>query len=254
MTKPAKPRWGRFAAIALVCAIGMFVFLQMTGGDVTKQEVEQALMDNVQVPAQADFYRQISADFPTEYQGFLADFAAAANADGGMSQQQGFALGGQFTEKLRRDNAPYLLTAPLDDIRAMNAATLALFTSLRDDPALCGQFAIGGGAGLSMDQAMSLDMDLVTKVSAAGFKTMAAGRDTPVVHPAATDADILQAVSMWQVRPDVSGDMMRALSSGDPAHPAQCEANISFQRFVMESTDPVVQRAMIRMVMLANGI
>lgn len=236
-------------ALVVAAAIGFFAYSQNRVQ--TADEAHNALTQAAQTPAQAALFNQLSDDFGDEYQQFLTELAAS---DADLTQQESFEAGGAFTQNLRRDNAQYITSAPMEDLRAINQASLTLLESLQDDPALCGRFAILGGAGLTLEEAESLDMDILAASTAAGFQAMAAGRDTPVAHPAASDGDIAQTLSMWQVLPDVTPDMMRAISSADPDHPAQCAANLSFQRFIINSDDPVVQRAMIRLVQLSMGI
>ncbi len=247
MLKSGKSR--AILAVVVAAAIGLFAYFQTR--EQSAEAAHNALTQAAQTPSQAALFNQLSDDFGDEYQQFLTELAAGK---GDLSEQESFAAGAGFTQNLRRDNAQYVASAPMDDLRAINQASLTLLESLQDDPALCGRFAILGGGGLTMEEAQSLDMDIIAASTAAGFKAMAAGRDTPVEHPAASDGDIVQTLSMWQVLPDVTPDMMRAISSADPDHPAQCAANLSFQRFVMNNEDPVVQRAMIRLVQLSMGI
>ena len=250
--QPRKNRLPWIIAGAMAAAIAVGLYLMPSGG---REQAAAALRNSATVPEQVAFFDQIEGMFPGEYNAFLDDMVAIADAgDPDTAAERGFAMGGEFTAQLRRDNAPYLATAPLDALRDLNRAALVILEGMADDPALCGQFALGGGASLTLAQAESLDMAHMADSSAATFRAIAAGRDTPVDHPEASDSDIVQTLSIWQSLDDVTPDMILALKSGDPAHPQQCDAQLSFQRFIIENTDPIVERAMIRLVMLANGI
>lgn len=241
---------------ALLLAVLAFIVLGplRNQSSMTPDDVEAMLNDGAVVPAQVAFYDQIGEDYPDEYANFLTDMADTFNARGDVNDAAAFELGVAFTQGLRRENAKFIKTAPADALRDMNYGMLGLLAQLQEFPEICGLFAIYGGAGLSFDQVQKLDMNTMASVSATTFAAMAAGRDTPVIHPETSDADIVHALSVWQQKPDVSADMIRALTLGDPQHPAQCAAQLSFQRFVTEADDPVIVRAMIRLVTLSTGI
>lgn len=238
----------------LVVALAVAVFQLRPQPDVTVDDMHAALLANASVPAQVDFFAQIEADFPDEFANFLQDMTDAANTAGGADEDASFALGVAFTQQLRRDNAPYIASAPTDALRAINMAGLTLLDMLADTPEVCGRFALMGGAGLSLDQTQMLDMTAMTAISSATFKAMIAGRDTPVVQPTASDADIRYAFTQWSAQPDVTAAMNAALISADPSHPDQCAAQTSFQRFIVNSDDPAVTRAMVRLVTLSMAI
>lgn len=241
-------RWSGFAVFAMVCVFGLVRFQNSNSRD----SVHDALKAASSVPEQAAFFDQLAADFPDEYHAFLGDLAKLAIAH--EAESTGYDASVQFTTDLRRANAHYLKSAPMASLRALNEAMLTALEGLKDDPELCARYAIMGGSGLTMQEALALDLGKQSRASAATFAAIAAGRDTPVAHPSTSDADILSTLMMWQTQPDVSPDMMTALSSGDPKYPNQCAAQLSFQRFVIDSRDPVVERAMLRLVVLANQV
>ncbi len=244
----------KIVAGVIAVAVAAIVFLT-TANTSHREKAHNTLVASSTAPEQVAFFELIQAEFPDEYNALLDDMGELPNTgDRQTDEAAGFALGGQFTQGLRRDNAHYLATAPLEELRALNQAALTTLETMQDDPAACGAYAILGGAGLSMEQVQAVGVGELTRGSVATFRAIVAGRDTPVDHPQGTNGDIVQSVSIWQSRDDVTPDMILALSSGDPAHPQQCAAQTSFQRFIIENTDPVVERAMIRLVMLANGI
>lgn len=252
-TSPHKSgkRLGLWAA--LLAFLGAVVFFQLRPSqpDVTTDDVQAALVAQASVPAQADFFAQLGADFPDEFAVFLQAMADAANSDSGTDDEASYGLGVAFTQKLRRDNASFFANAPTDALRDINVANLTVLEKLAEFPEICARFALTGGAGLSFDQVEKLDMTAMTAVSSATFKAMVVGRETPVIQPTASDADIVHALTQWAQQPHVTEDMNAALTGADPMHPDQCVAQTSFQRFIVESDDPAVIRAMVRMVTLA---
>lgn len=235
--------------VVLLAVLAVVVLFQLRPqAAATAQDVHADLIANASVPAQVAFFEQISKDYPIEFAGFLEDMADAVNdAD---NADASFALGVDFTQKLRSDNASFIANAPTDALREIGSAGLALLGMLADHPEVCGRFALMGGDGLSLDQAEILDMTAMSAVSSATFKAMVAGRDSPVIQPNASDADIVRAFTLWAQQPNVTDAMNAALVAGDPSHPDQCAAQTSFQRFIVESDDPAVIRAMVRLITL----
>lgn len=250
-TSPSKSGKRLGLGAVLLAVLGAVFFFQLRPqANLTAQDVQADLIAGATVPAQAAFFEQISADYPAEFADFLQDMADAVNGADSADADASFALGVAFTQKLRRDNAPFIASAPTDALRGIGSAGLALLDMLADHPEICGRFALMGGDGLSLEQAEILDMTAMSAVSSATFKAMVAGRDTPVTQPNASDADIVRAFTLWAQQPDVTDAMHAALVAGDPLHPDQCAAQTSFQRFLVESDDAAVIRAMVRLITL----
>ena len=248
-------------ALAVAVIIGVLAFrgnapldgFQPAGSSFTTERVEALLLEGATSEVQRDLYRVIAEDYPTEYAAFLADMTALANSGIPNLEQAAFEKSRDFTSELRRTNARYLSQAPLENLRAINRATLAVLVSLQDNLPLCAKFAVGGGANLTIADVGMLDLDLVAAIGNENFRAMAAGRDTPVTHAAVRDGDIAALIDGWNNDPATTLDMQTALMGGDMSHPAFCAANTTFQAFVAEATGAAEERAIVYMTTAVNA-
>lgn len=248
------------AVVAVVAVfIGGFASWQATQGQgtITSDQAESMMLAAAESDAQRDLYATVAETFPDDYQGFLQDMADLVNAEGGTGQgsaQRGFTLAQNFTANLRADNAHYLANAPYENIAKLRAANTVVLKDLLDTPSICAQYAVNGGASFTMDQLEFLNLDLFAATGTEMFVAIAAGRDTPVEHAEATQADINATLLMWTQQPDVTPDIEASLMSGDPQNPLYCAANISFENFIATSSDPTVQTVTVYLSLLAAGI
>ena len=241
-----------FVAAAVVAFFLFFGYsaavpFQPGSGEFTVEDVEGMLLDGVTSEVQRDLYRLIAADYPAEYAAFLAEMTTLANSGIPNMEQAAFEKSRNFTTELRMDNAHYLSSAPLENLRAINRATLTVLESLADHPPLCAKFAVSGGANLTMAEVEQMDLDLVAAIGNENFRAMAAGRDTPVTHGAVQDSDIAAIVDGWANDPATTPEMEAALLGGNMSHPAFCAANTTFQAYVAEATGEAAERAIVFM-------
>lgn len=249
------------AAIVIAAFVGFQAFrgnapldaFQPGGAAFTTESVEALLLEGATSEVQRDLYIVIAADYPTEYAAFLADMTTLANSGIPNMEQAAFEKSRNFTSELRIANARYLSSAPLENLRDINRATLAVLVSLADNPPLCAKFAVGGGANLTMADVEMLDLDLVAAIGNENFRAMAAGRDTPVTHAALQDGDIAALIDGWNNDPATTPDMQTALMGGDMSHPAFCAANTTFQAYVAEVTGEAQERAIVYMTTAVNA-
>lgn len=240
-----------------VVAAAVFGYMQsQNGAALTAQDAETALFASMETPEQTALYETLKVGYPVEYAQFLqemADFANSDTADAG-GDEAAFALGQNFTNVLRQDNAQYLGTAPLSAFETMRGGQVDLLQSMSDDPNLCARMALMGGAGLTMDDLPDIDMDLMVATSRNTFEAMIAGRDSPVQHEDASQSDIRDVVDMWQLSDGVTPDMIAAFFANNVDNPNTCAAHLSFERFLNASDDPKVQRVAIYLTRLAAGL
>lgn len=241
-------------AIAVAIAVGLGAAFFGGAPDYTQDDVEAELMAGAGSDSQRALYATLKAEFPIEYQTFISEMTVFMNDGDSSNPQLGFELGQQFTSTLRVANAPYLAQAPADAIGDIRVASAALLADLLDTPQVCAQFAMTGGAGMTLEDLAYINMDLMAQAADAAFRAMAAGRDGPVDHPDVTDTDIAAVVSMWAAGPDVTPELVNALQRADLQDPLLCEANHSFEDFLARSEDPSVQAVSVYLARLAAGL
>ncbi|MCF2872605.1 hypothetical protein L0664_16145 [Octadecabacter sp. G9-8] len=223
----------------------------------TNADVEAALFEAAGQGKQRELYEILRDNFSPEYQAFLSETTAFANDAGGLnaaSSEQGFAIGQQFTSNLRISNAHYIGTAPYDAINRMRIANVAILQDLSDTPDICATYALMGGAALRLDQIDQVNLELIAESANATFLALAAGRDTPVEHAPASHGEVLMILEQWGDQDHVSEDMRQAVIAASVQDPLTCAANLSFEEFLANNPDPLVQKVSITLTLLAAGI
>lgn len=211
------------------------------------------LVKGAKSPAQKAYYETLKAKFPEEYGVFLNDIVMLYRS-GPQSDEAAFVLGQQFAAELRRAKAYHLGTAPMEALRGIRATNIALLADMMPQPETCAVFALNGGGALTMEQAKTLDPVLVVAMADTLFLAIAAGRDAPVTHEEATEADFVKVLELWRAEPDVTPELEQAMLGGDVENPLVCEANLNFERFVHASADTTVQNVGVHLIKLGAGI
>lgn len=244
----------KYGIVTIVSAVLVYLALQFVPDNLIPWRTDRDAQLRTQIETgilrddTSGLFVFLKREFPAEYDAFLTDMAKSVRRSperGDALQKIAFAAGRDFTVGLRRNNAHYLSTAPLDELRAYHLSYLALLESLRSDPGICARFAAYGGSDFSLAEASRLDLEQISKISLQTFQTIVAGRDRPEPHDPVRDADWAQVRSDWALRSNPTDAMKQALYSQEVTNPDYCEAIISFQRFMATDQSPSTVRALV---------
>ena len=244
----------RYGIVTIVSAVLVYLALQFVPDNLVPWRGDRDAQLRTQIDAafskndDSGLFVFLKQEFPAEYDAFLTDMAKKVRRSpekGDALRKIAFVAGRDFTVGLRRENAHYLSTAPVGELRAYHLSNLALLESLRSDPGICARFAAYGGSDFSLAEASRLDLEQVSKISLQTFRAIVAGRDRPEPHEPVRDADWAQVRSDWELRSNPSEAMKQALYNQEVASPGYCEAMISFQRFMATDQSPSTVRALV---------
>ena len=234
-----------YPLLALLVAAVLGFWMNARGDRQRLAQAEQMVESVVAQSDQAELFSGIKQGFAPEYAGFIRQMAALEQA-GNASAQDVAAKARAFTSDLREQNAYYIHSAPLDDIRAIHQATVKLLKAFSvEKPEICVRFAKLGGAGLMLDDLNPEEMRLISQVGAATFAAILAGRDTPVSHPAPQEGDMKAFLQAWQVAEQPGPAVLEAVAKGRGTPGDTCAAFLSLERFLLEDASPLVTRVMV---------
>lgn len=222
--------------------------------DMTVEEMDALLADSLAQSGQGAFYDVLSNEYASDYYPFIEETVAMLRS-GALQEAEMFGWAQQFTNGLRQRDAQFLASAPLENLYDMNAATLALMLSLQaDHPEICGRFAAMGGGALTLMDMQFIDQNLIGNIAAETFRALANGRDKPITQQAATPAELDQMVADWSNDHATPAGALAALGSMNFADPAFCAANISFSQYVDQTRTELMDRVIVNLQVVANGI
>jgi hypothetical protein len=244
----------RYGIVTMVTVVAIYLGLQFVPDNL----VPWRNNNDAQVQARLDasfrkndtfgLFAYMKQEFPVEYDALLSELSQKLRRSGETGdalRRVGFKAGQTFAVELRRKNAHYLSTAPVDELRTFQMYNLAFLESLRDEPEICARFAAFGGAGFTRSEAMKFDMEPIFKAGIQTFRAIVAGRDTPEPHEPASEADWAQVRSDWELRSVPTDSMKRAFYDREVDNPSYCEAIISFQRFIATDQSASTVRALV---------
>lgn len=236
-----------FVAFGVVLA-GLAYF----GGGRSDETTPQMVEDNLRRaafgnPTQVKLQDVLSSDFPREYDMMLAAMADLINASpSGASppMRELEAIVGAAMQDLYAENAHFLKSAPVDDIRNLAQATYDLLSSTSEDPEACVTVLLGL-ANANNRGTSGINSEKLANLSLARLGAIAAGRDRPFVHAEVSQEDIARVMFAWATLPETTEGLKTALLTSNASHPDFCVANLSFQGFVLQNTDPATERVMV---------
>ena len=244
-----------YPLLALVAAavIGGWTFYQ----NQQKQQLEMAVQVESAILGsdQGALFAGIKADFPEAYAAFLQDLTelrAGGQPDGDLLQAV-FDKAQAFTTELRRENAHYIRSAPLEDIRALRRQTLEMLNGLADRPEVCVRFGRFGGNGLQPGEVTAQDMARITRAGELTFAAIVAGRERPVEHQAPEPGDRAAFLAAWQANTAPSGAEVAAVKSGAGAAQDLCAAITSMEAYVLSDTSPLSERMLVELTAASVG-
>ncbi len=242
-----------FLALVVAAGIGGWTFYQ----NQQKQQLELAAQVESAILGsdQGALFAAIRADFPEEYAAFLQELTAlraSGQLDGDLLQAV-FDKSQAFTTQLRRENAHYIRSAPLQDIRALRRQTLEMLNGLADRPEACVRFGRFGGNGLQPDEVSAQDMARITRAAELTFAAIVAGRERPVTHPAPQPGDRAAFLAAWEANTAPSAAEVAAVKSGAGAPEDLCAAITSMEAYVLADTTPLTERMLVELTAASVG-
>ena len=235
-----------YPVLALVAALLLsygYTTTQKASRAASVAEIEASLMKT----DQAALFSTIRQGYPAQYDAFLqeiADLSASGTLDGDLLQSM-FDKTQAFTTNLRRENAQYIRTAPLEAIRAMRQATLDVMITLQDRPDACLRFGLRGGNALQPGELSPAQMARINQAAELTFAALIAGRDQPVTNPPPQAGDRAAFLTAWRAATTPSDAVWAALQSGNGAPADLCSAFVSMERYILSDTSPLSTRMLV---------
>ena len=124
----------------------------------------------------------------------------------------------------------------------IHAAYLNLLDQASSDPELCGQFLMKGGAGMTKEQAIALDVSLLSVSSVLSFRGIALGRQSPVHAEIATEDDLADAFDLWTLTKTSDDAEVEAMSNTDWKSDSYCSGFRDYFTYFYEVRSPLNDR------------
>lgn len=222
--------WKTVLAITGAILLGKlitFAFGEFSGG-VSAEEVARKL----EGAEQGAVFLTIKSQFPDAYADFTRSVADRVND--GAENDELTRMGFEFTSGLRKTNAHLIAGASDETITSGLRAALNVTEALSEDPPLCANYSVLGGAALRGRAEIAEVLPLIGEQSRFTFSAIAEGRAAPAlenVEP--TDLDWTAFAEFWRGR-GATQQQLEMLAGQEVEDPGFCAASISFIRAAID--------------------